>query len=834
MLFIFSAQAVKKTDPVDIVGVVIDTITLQKMPYVNISCKGAKIYTFTDDNGIFRIKVPIGSKIEATSLGAKGVGTVNSIADTLTIFLHPETTALSEVIVKPKKEKYSKKNNPAVELVKRVRADRDLHNPNLMPQYSSTRYDKLSLAINNFNGYQLADEKKKKSKSLAILVDTAAWTGKRILDLSMKEKVSKLLTYNSGKRSKEIVIGKRSNGIDKSLDENFSRVFFEDILREVDIYSGDIPIMKNRFVSPLATIGPDFYKYEITDTLLIGNDKCVEISFLPHNPESTGFNGKLYIPADDSVKYVKRVIMRMPKAANVNYVNNLIINQTFRLDSIGKSHKIIDDMVVELHVAGSFGEMYASRISRYDDFKYDISESYNKYLDRIGDLIILDDANDQSPDFWNSNRMVTLSQAETLLSTNQSPFKNVPWIYWLTKGVEIVVNGYVTTGERSKFDIGGIDTFVSYDALEGLRLSVGGVTTAYLNPYLFARGYVAYGIRDHRWKYNAELEYSFNKKKYHSREFAMNAIRATIRYDILNLGQHFMTNTNNNLLNSFKRIQSNLTIYEGLAKVEYNKEWNNHFSLNITASTQRLFESPFVKFQDATSKFTNYYRQSSVRIALRYSPGETFMQTYDNRINVNRDALTLYFSHEFGPKRLLGSEYTLNLTEMFVQKRFWFSAFGHIDILFKGAKLWNQVQFPALLWQNANTAYTIQRETYSLLNPMEFAIDQYISLDLQYNLNGLILNRIPFIKKARLREVISFRGFLGSLSNKNNPEYCANLFRFPVGAGRLMGNTPYMEASAGVANILTFLRLEYVWRLSYRDTPNSDRHGVRFSFEFAF
>lgn len=818
----------------NVVGVVRDSISGESLPFVNVYCKSSKSGVLTDDRGVFKINARPGQQIEVSSMGyGKSLVQVGANSDTLFVLLSPASVSLEEVVVKPKKQKYSKRNNPAVDLMRQVRADRDKHNPSTQEKYSYNRYDKMMLAINNYTGYSNASEKKK-SNSLMMLVDTAAWTGARILDMSMKENVSTLISSDSGKSSKIVVRGRRSNGIDNALDENFSRVFFEDILRDVDIYANDIPVMKTRFVSPLAAIGADFYKYEITDTLQIGTDRCVELTFVPRNAESTGFNGKLYIPADDSVKYVKRVVMRMPKASNVNYVQNLILNQTFRRDSLGFTHKVIDDMVVELHVAGSFGELYASRQSRFDNFGNEIPGDLQRLVSATGDYIVLEDADSQTPEFWQQHRMIPLSYAESILALPESPFRKIPWINWLSRGVEIIVKGYVRTGEKSKFDFGGIDTFVSYDALEGLRLSVGGVTTANLNPHLFARGHLAWGVRDHKWKFNAELEYSFKKKKYHSREFPMNGIRASVRYDVHNIGQHFMTNTNNNLLNSFKRRQSELAVYEGLAKLEYNCEWNNHFSLSVAASAQRLYESPFVKFVDAEGTAHPHYTQSSLRVGLRYAPGEKFMQTYDTRISVNRDALVISLAHEFGPKSFLGSEYNLNLTEFFVQKRLWFSAFGHMDVLVKGAKLWGQVQFPALLWQNANLAYTIQRETYCLLNPMEFAVDQYASVDLQYNLNGLIFNRIPLLKKLRLREVVSFRGFLGNLSRKNNPEYNDNLFRFPTGSGMLMGHTPYMEMSAGFANILTFLRLEYVWRLSYRNTPGTDRHGIRFSFEFAF
>lgn len=820
-----------------VVGVVIDSISGERLSFVNVYSKKNKKGTTTDLNGVFSLFLPIGSTVGVKSLGyAPNSKTVVAGNDTMRFLMSPSSTELVEIVVKPKKQKYSKKNNPAVELMRRVRADREKHDPLNSSFYSYDRYDKMVLGLNNYNGY-LPDSSgniKGRFKAISELVDTGIWTGKRILDLSLKEKLVARITDNDG-TDKEIVLAQRNNGVDKSLDQNYTRALFEDVLREVDVYANDIPVMRNRFVSPLSAIGADYYKYHIVDTVLIGQDRCVELSFAPHNPESMGFNGKLYIPADDSVKYVRRVMMRLPKAANVNYVENMYLSQNFLIDSLGYTHKTLDDMVVELHIAGAVGQAYMARQSRYDNRSYEKRKDLEKYYDRLGNLFVLDDAEDHDTGFWSGVRMLPLSYAESRLAIDESPFRKLPVIYWTSKVVELIIKGYVVTGKNSKFDFGPIDTFVSYNATEGLRLALGGLTTANLSDRLFGRGYVAYGLKDHKWKYSAELEYSFLKKKYHSREFPMNGIRAIYRYDVNKLGQHYMTNSASNLLNSVKRLDSNLTTYERLAKLEYNIEWRNNLSLQASVSHQRQESSLFVPFVNGYGSHVGAYTENSMRIQLRYAPGEKFMQTYNERRNINRDAICLMLAHSFGPKGLFGSEYTLNLTEFCLQKRFWFSAFGYADVIFKAAKLWNQVQFPALLWQNANVAYTVQSETFSLLNPMEFAMDQYVSLDLNYNMNGLIFNRIPLIKKLRLREVFTFKGFIGSLTKKNNPAYNDNLFRFPSGdVTQIMGKTPYMEIGVGIDNILTFLRLDYVWRLSYRDKPGAPDSGLRFSFHFAF
>lgn len=745
-------------------------------------------------------------------------------------------TELDEIIVKPKKQKYSKKNNPAVDLMQKVRDDYASHQPiRNNPFYSFDKYDKLIFAINNYNGYSVSDNYQKgKNHSISDFVDTAIWTGKRILDLSMKEKYSKRLFTNDG-IDKEIILAQRSNGIDQQLDEGYTRALFDDFMGEVDVYDNDIAILRNRFVSPLSVLGVDFYKYHIEDTVLIGTDRCIELSFVPRNTESMGFVGSIFIPVEDSVKYVRRVMMKLPKASNVNYVENLYLSQNFKKDSLGFTHKTLDDMVLELHLTGSVGQLYLSRQSRFDGFNYDRQTPYAHFYEKLGDKFVMEEAGSRTPEYWKGIRMLPLSRAESHLSIDDSPYKNIPLLYWTSKTIELLVKGYVKTGKNSKFDIGPIDTFISYNATEGLRMAFGGLTTSNLSDKWFARGYVAYGFNDHKWKYEGELEYSFDRKKYHAYEFPLNSIRASYRFDVNDVGQRYLTSSSRNLISSITRIKSNLSTYERHAMLEYNKEWLNNLSIHASVNYRRQESSPYVEFIKGDGTNIKAYTQNSLRFQLRYAPGEKFMQTYVDRHYINRDAWTFILSHEFGPKNLFGSEFTLNLTEFCLQKRLWFSAFGYADIIFKAGKLWNQVQFPALLWQNSNIAYTVQSESYSLLNPMEFAMDEYVSLDLNYNMNGLIFNRIPLIKKLKLREVFTFKGFAGHLTRKNNPLYNDNLFMFPMVANTLpMGNMPYMEIGVGIDNILTILRLDYVWRLSYRDKPGAPNSGLRFGFHFAF
>ncbi len=744
---------------------------------------------------------------------------------------------LQELIVKPKRQKYSKKNNPAVNLMRQVREDRKRTNPEKQAWYSYDKYDKIVVGINNFN---VDLEKKegaigKKIRFFSQYVDTAAWTGKQILNISVKEKLSKIISGNNRRGKVEIVDGLSSHGLDEAFNQENVRKVVEDIVREIDIYSNDIILLQNRFVSPLSQISADYYKFEITDTVDMNGVKCVELTFSPHTPESMGFNGKLYIGVKDSVKYVRRATMRLPKAANVNYIDNLFISQNYEIDSSGISHKTLDDVCIEFKVLPGTPEIYGNRFTVYSGFSDKQTKSHDMYASYKGSEKVVEGAETRNKDYWNDRRPYPLSTAQAAMGSMMKNFRKVPLLFWAEKVLSVFVKGYIQTGNPSKFDIGPVNTTISYNKAEGVRLRVGGMTTCALSPRLFGRAYAAYGTHDHKWKYLGEVEYSFIDKKYTSREFPVNSIRATYSYDTDQLGQHYLFTNPDNMFLSLKRKQSDLITYRRLGKIEYNLELLNNLSFGIELRNEIQESTPWVPFKTGYGADVDKFTQSVMKFMIRYAPGEKFVQGKTVRVAVNMDAPVFLLTHEYGPKGFMGSDFTLNKTELSIQKRFWFSAFGYTDIILKGGILWSKVQFPALLWQNANLSYTIQPESYSLMNPMEFAMDKFASVDFAYNMNGLIFNRIPFVKKLKLREVFTFKGFYGGLSKKNNPEYNSDLFRFPQDAGTVpMGKKPYMEIGAGLDNILTILRVDYVWRLTYRDRPGIDRHGLRISLRFSF
>lgn len=818
-------------------GSVVDSASMERVPYATVQAIGTEWAIQSDDKGNFKFKVakaPDSLRVSALGFSPVVVSFEEFSKSGRKVRLPSTGLQLNEVIVRPQKEKYSKKNNPAVEFARRIRNAGPLGDPKRNPYYNYNQYERITIGLNKIS----PDSKKnlilKKFDFLRSHIDTSEVSGEPILTLSTREKTSRYYFRKNPSSEKEIVEGINQQGVDDFLDAANMQTLYEDFFKNIDLYNNDIDLLHNRMVSPLSRIAPDFYKFYLTDTVMIDSVKCIELSFVPHTSESFGFTGKLYIEDGDSTMFIKKVVMNVPKDINLNFIEGMFINQEFKKAPDGSRLPIRDDLVAEISIMPGTQGLYFRRSTKYENTNFD-KPADESVFNGFGKTIIPNEVYSRDTIYWSQTRATPLSKGERSVTFISNELRQNK-LYRLTEGfLKIMVQGYVHTSQNSKFDIGPVNTLVSHNTLEGYRFRLGGMTTANLSKHWFLRGYGAYGTRDHKWKYNAEAEYSFNEKRYHSREFPMHSIRLRHTYDINMLGQQYAFTNPDNVFLSFKRHDDNQIDYLRTTALTYTLELQNNFSVIAEFRSQRQEAAGYMTFIKGNGQTFGHYKESGFFAQLRWSPGEKLYQTASDRIRINEDAPAFMLSHTFMPKGFLGNMYTINKTEFSAMKRFWFSAWGYLDGIIKAGHLWSRVSYPDLLIPNANLSYTIQPESFALLNPMEFVTDSYASWDLTYWANGAILNYIPLIKKLKLREVFSFRGVWGHLSSKNDPERNPELFRFPaISHTRGLSHTPYMEVGVGLDNIFRILRVDYVWRLSYRNEPDIDKSGLRIALHFTF
>lgn len=846
-LQVFILLSIWMADAQDIMikGVVTDSITGERLPYVSLIIKGTTIGAASDGDGNFSFPVPpaVTGILEVSYVGydMKRIELVPGKDYDLKIRLAPNVVLLDEVLVKPKKEKYTKKENPAVAFVKHVIALREEHSPQRHDYFRYDQYGKMIFAMNDYQPKPKKEGKNGRFDFLTEYIDTLE-AGTTILPISEKEKVETVYYRKKPKSEKRIVKGNKSSGVDEVFSRDGVQQFLEEVFREVDIFQNDIPLFLQRFVSPLSAIGPNYYKYYLLDTLEVNGQKCADLGFVPFNSETFGFTGHLYVTLD-STYFVQKAVLNVPKDINLNFVSRMTIEQIFKRAPDSTRIIMKDDISVNFKLNEKSRGMYARRLNIYSNHSFEKPDAEEALVfQESAPVITLKEAYRQPEEFWVGNRPEEgIRKNPKSVKQLMARLRAVPIFYVTEKVVSTLVSGYIPTNKdplKNRFEFGPMNSTLSGNSIEGARFRVGGTTTPSLSKHWFFDGYMAYGTKDRKLKYEALAEYSFNERKEFRKEFPMHSIRLEYMYDINKLGQQYMYTSKDNVLLTIRRQKDTRATYLRRAEMTYSREHYNGISYNAILRNRREYATEFAVFDrinaDGTITPRSHYDMTELELRFRYGKNEKFYQTRNQRVPITYDALIFNFSHVMAKKGWLGSSYDYHRTDIGIQKRFWFSAFGYVDLITKAGKVWSKVPYPLLILPNANLSYTIQPEAYTNMNAMEFINDEYASWDLTYYMNGNLLNRLPLIKKLKAREVFCFRGLWGHLTDKNNPANGGSgLYLFPKGS-YTMGKAPYMEASVGVENIFKFLRLDYVWRLNYRDHPGIQTKGVRCTMKLSF
>ncbi len=846
LLVSFTAAA-QESEKKRIYGKITDKATKEEIPYAAVRIRKTSNGCSSDNNGYFSFyTADLRDTLIISNLGYKDVK-IPLNAKTrfpLNIRMEAENYELAEITIKPKREKYRKKNNPAVALVRKVIERRDDNAPENKPFYSRNRHEKLSIALNNFSSAK-ESHFGKKFAFLDQYIDTSLVSGKPILYISAREMIGSDYHSKDPKRKRQYVKARKRNGIDDFVSAESLEAIYEETFKDIDIFQDNVSLFGNKFVSPVSKLGPTFYRYYIMDTIDIEGEKCYDLAFAPFNAESFGFTGHIYVTTD-STYFTKLVQMNVPHDINMNFIEYMNIKQHY--DRLPDGTRILNNesLVAEFKVIDAVNGFYAHRQVEYRDYSFEKDSMAQVVLDFPGTVMEDDLSNRRAQEYWTENRIAEVTEKEQSVDKMMRELRNNPVYYWMEKGLTFLFTGWIPIREHEPpIFYGPVNTTISHNELEGYRLRTGAMTSAYLNPHLFGQFYAAYGIDDKKLKYMGEVEYSFKKKKEHPNEFPIHSVKMRYENDIYQYGQNYLHTNKDNIFLSIKRKKDDKIGYMKKAEFTYTREFYNHFSYNVTLRNRKDIASHLVPFErtktingQVESDFVKELTQSEIELKLRWAPKEKFTQTKWNRYRVQPEHPVFTLTHTAGIKGLLGSDFNYQHTEFSFEKRFWFSAFGYTDCIIKAGKVWNEVPFPLLIMPNANLSYTIQKESYDLMNAMEFFNDEYFSWDLTYYMNGLIFNRLPLIRKLNWREVVTCRGMYGRLSEKNRPDPTDtdNLYKFPYENDEYhyLAGKPYVEVAVGIENIFRVLRVDYVRRITYTDLPGIDKNGFRIQFHIQF
>ncbi len=820
-------------------GVVIDAKTKQTLPFVTIGTADGSVGVTSGEDGKYELQSdkPF-SKIIVSYVGYQQaeLTVTPGQEQVLNIRLVPVSRQLNEVVIKAgKKTRYRNKDNPAVELIRQVIEHREQNRADSYPYVQYKEYDKMMFSLLNVSP-TLSDKKFfRKYKFLLDNRDSTSVPGKSLLPIYLDEKLSQYYYRKKPEKDKSILLGEKGVNFGSYIDNEGLGQYFKHMYYKVDIYENNIFLMTNEFLSPICNSAPTFYKFFITDTLMVDNIKVVELSFTPRNTTDMLFEGKIYITLDGNFA-VQKASLTVNKNINLNFVKSLHVDQDFEQNPDKRYHLAKSNTIVDFSFnKNGKGGLLGIRTITYKD--YQVNKALPDTTYDGPSQIILDEAKSRTDDYWKQNRLDTLTKAESKVYHNIDTLKTIPSYRRTMDILTLVLAGYKSFGP---FEMGPANAFYSFNPVEGLKLRLGGRTTPELSKRYYFETYAAYGFKDERWKYFLSATYSLNDKSIY--RFPQDYLRVSYQKDTQIPGLNLQFVEEDNFLLSFKRGNNDKYLYNDFYKFDYVHEYENHFSYSI--GLRRWTQSPagslyFTNEVDGVPNTIHSLTTADLTATLRYAPNEQFYQGKIYRIDIPNQypILTLDFTQSF--KNVFDGEYSYSSLHFEIDKRFLLSQLGYADFSAEAMHIFGQVPYPLLSIPRANQTYAYDIYSYNLMNFLEFVNDHSESVNLDYHFNGFFFNKIPLFKKLKWREVFSVKSLWGGLSNENNPSIHPSLYQLPLdGNGQpitfIMGKTPYVEGSVGIENIFKFVRIDLVRRFTYLNDPEVAKWGIRSRVLFTF
>lgn len=825
-------------------GKVYDANTGEVISFATVSFRGTSIGESTDDNGEYSIDTRFATDtIECSFLGYKSQYRVIKQFEKQTIdfALQDETLKLNTVDIIAKKRKYSKKNNPALELAKKITKNKNQNWLKGLPFYQHDQYERVSVDANNIT---------EKFKSRPIIrdfdflweyIDTSDVNGKTFLPIFIREVIGTKYFKKEGNEEKTFRKAVRYSNLSDRLDVESMNDALDILYNEIDIYSDEIPLLEAQFVSPLSSKGPNFYRYYIIDTLIDRGQEVINLAFIPAVKGNLGFVGNIYVSNDDRYT-VKKVDMGIVDDINLNFIRDLKIVQEFEQlgDHFIKTRdKVVVDYAFTENSVGAFG----TREVEYSNYKFEKPEDLDIF-GSLEDVIDNPDGLIKEQAFWDTEPLYKPSTTNLRTYEMADRLRNSPrYKTYLAIGRAFTA-GFIKVGP---VDIGPWATFFSFNDVEGLNTRFGGETNFDFSKKIKIQAYGARAQKTKQWMYSTGLTYTFNK------DFISNPrhfVQFTAEKESIFPGQNLEFFNPNNFLLSFQRGLTTNMLLDRTLHARYRNEQNGYaFEIGAKRKVRAPYGTLTFNLEDSIEgggiqSLENLTTIESY-IGIRYAPNEQFLQGQAQRTQLYNEfpIFNLTLTHgraSVGTRNISYSRAYLNIF-----KQFEWTTMGTTDIILDGGKTWGNLPYVLQYIPRGNQTYSYQLSSYNMMNFLEFANDQFVSLKMEHFFYGYFLNRIPLIRRLKLREVISFKALYGSLSDANNPNMNPDQIQFTtdengVPATYVFGKEPYIEASFGLTNIFKFLRIDLVKRFTYLDNPNlpvlfgNKGMGVRATFLVEF
>ncbi len=778
-------------------GKVTESKTGIPIPYATIVFKGTYIGTMSDLNGNFNLStLTPTSFIEISSIGykKKEIPVKLKQSSKLEITLDEDVIMTGEVVVRPGE-------NPAIPLFKKIIEHKKENNPANFASWHSKLYSKTEVDLKNIDK-SLRTKKLLRSFDFVFdYIDSLKTEGKAFLPVFFSETFSNYYHEDGNPKDREDIIANKASGMTSDMISKFTGKVYEGL----SPYDNYLMISDVGLVSPLNTLGLQFYKYYLLDSTFKEGKKYYELSFKPRTLQSPTFRGQFWVEAGSYA--VTKIDMQLSEKANINFINNFKYSVEFaKVDAkwTPKNELIVLDIDIQKNPKSKKIGVIGRKTNFYEEFTF---EKLANVKLQANDLIsVQKDAMHKDESYWEKSRPIELQKRELGIYKMVDSIKHVPLYKTTTEYIYMFYYGYRDLG---KIELGQYYSFYSNNVVEGNRFKFGARTTMKFNPNLRLNGYAAYGSKDQEFKYSGGFEYYFSKKP-----IDYLSVQYKHDYEIFGKSQNaFMID---NILNTLltKMPYNKLNLVNRL-EINYQKEWLAGLTNRFTFNKAQYFSGPYVKFESPAGNLIPSINVSELSLNTRFAPNEYYVQDGFERSSFENSRPIFNLGLTMGFKGLLGGEFNYTKLEAGINQKLVLNPFGYTYYTLKAGKIWGDVPFPLMKIHEGNDTYAYDFYAFNMMNMQEFVSDTYLSAFVEHHFQGYFLNKIPLFRRLKWRELAGVRTLIGSYDTSKHTSML-----FPIGMKGLQ-NKPYTEFSVGIENILKVFKIAGVWRNYQPDNTNS-------------
>ncbi len=812
-------------------GRVVDKNTRQPIIGATIRCMSHPEGASTGTEGTFLVYIDTSiHKIEISAMGYESV--VYTIADTLKDIVIPlsKIDKAIETVEITRKGKYNRKN-PATEIIDLIIDHKKYNKLSRKDSLYYRQYEKLKFGmVNPAKGFS------SKLGDMSFFfenLDTTVIKGQKTLAIYMEEEVSDNYVKQNPSRTKQIVIAEKKTIFDpRYINNNNIQSYLNYIIQPVDVYDESIYFLNKLFLSPIADNAKVYYKYRIVDTVWSGNDFSIRVQFEPFNKQDLLFSGMLEVSMDGRYA-VENVKMSVGKEVNLSWVSALNMELSYFKNNDGVMLQGYSHVVVQFG-NGKSDVMFGERISVNDDYNLEYPISADLFTGAPTEVKLEQDLS------LNQLRPISLNTSE------KDTYLNVDQMNQLKSFRTIAAVGYLVSQGYfpfEKFELGPLEYLFHRNNIEGGRLRLGGRTTAAFSEKVYLQGYLAYGFRDEKFKYYLRSAVSLNGKSVTT--FPAHYVEGMVQHDIFAPGRGIGFLKGDSFFRSFGSNRPNKWLNVDAYRLGHLIEFGNHVSVNTSFTHTRrvpIGDLAFISSGDS-AQLIKHINTNDIEVKLRWAPFEKFYYRNLDRTTIEENHPVFSVQYNKGLKGFWGGDYGYDALRLAASKRFFMNQVGFGNVTVSGGKIWGALPYPLLEIPNVEDEIDRNTISYERVNSMEFVADEFIKVSYDHRFNGFIMNKIPFLKKLKLRENFGVRMFYGKLSDHNNPALNDDVVYFDrdnkgMLSTNVLGNKPYWEGYFGFSNILRVFRVDYYKRLNYNSFPNATNYNfwqnLRVSLQISF